>query len=183
MKIVVFAGSNSEKSINLKLATYASSFFKDDSIKILRISDYETPLYSPEREKQNGIPELIEQFASEISQSDLIILSLAEHNGSYSAAFKNLYDWISRIPNRKVWDGKPMLLLSTSPGGRGGAGVMKAALERFPRDGAQVAAHFSLPSFNDNFDSEQNRLTNDSLIIELREVISKVMLFVKTLNR
>jgi NAD(P)H-dependent FMN reductase len=55
--------------------------------------------------------------------------------------------------NQKVWNDKPMLLLSTSPGPRGGATVMEAAKATFPRMGAKLVAHFSLPSFYDHFNS------------------------------
>ena len=48
-----------------------------------------------------------------------------------------------------------MILLSTSPGPRGGRGVMDAALDRFPRHSAEILGHFCLPNFNDNFDAVQ----------------------------
>jgi chromate reductase len=47
-----------------------------------------------------------------------------------------------------------MLLLSTSPGGRGGATVLEAAANTFPHLGGKVVATFSLPSFGDNFAAE-----------------------------
>tara|TARA_R110000737_G_scaffold193924_1_gene215152 strand:+ start:15551 stop:16090 length:540 start_codon:yes stop_codon:yes gene_type:complete len=178
MKILVFAGSNSDQSINMQLATYASTFFEGE-IEIIKISDYETPIYSPEREEKGGIPSLIHDFAQKISSCDLIILSLAEHNGSYSAGFKNLFDWVSRIPNRKVFDDKSMLLLSTSTGARAGAGVMAAALERFPRSGAEIIGNFSLPSFSENFDGVFKKITNDTLLSDFQKVVNEVKLFVK----
>ena len=44
-----------------------------------------------------------------------------------------------------------MLLMATSPGGRGGATVLEVAKNRFPYMGGNVVASFSLPSFNDHF--------------------------------
>ncbi len=78
------------------------------------------------------------------------MVSLAEHNGSYAAVFKNTLDWLSRV-NMKVWREKPMLLMATSPGGRGGASVLQAASAYFPFMGARITDTFSLPSFYDNF--------------------------------
>lgn len=173
MKILAFAGSNSEKSINFQLVNYASTFFGSDEVNLCKISHYETHLYSPEREKEFGIPERVIDFAKQISSADLILLSLAEHNGSYSAAFKNLYDWMSRIPNRKVFDGKPLILLSTSPGARGGASVMAAASDRFPRDGAELIGFFSLPSFFENFNETDFRIKNPLLYDEFYAMIEK----------
>jgi len=44
-----------------------------------------------------------------------------------------------------------MLLMATSPGGRGGANVLATAAGSFPHLGAEVIATFSLPSFHDHF--------------------------------
>jgi len=179
MKILVFAGSNSSKSINFEFAKYASSFFSEAEKKIIDLSVLDIPMFGVDFEENNGIPEVAQNFASDISACDLIILSLAEHNGSYTAAFKSLYDWTSRIPNRKVWDGKPMLLLSTSTGERGGKGVLATALDRFPRAGAEIAGKFFLPSFNDNFHIVSKKLTNDSLLTEFQKIIDEAKTFVK----
>lgn len=77
----------------------------------------------------------------------------------------------------KVFANTPILLLSTSPGGRGGASVMSIALERFPRHGASIPAHFSLPSFQDNFVNKE--LTNQELQTEL---MNQVKLFVSSIQ-
>ena len=66
-----------------------------------------------------------------------------------------------------------MLLLSTSPGGRGGKGVMDAALVRFPIHGAEIIEHFSLPKFNENFDDEQG-ITDPVLKAEFEQAVGKV---------
>lgn len=173
MKIVGFAGSNSHNSINKKLVQYTLSLFPSEATNLLDLNDYEVDLYRPDREKTDGIPGKIQELAEIISSSDLIVLSLAEHNGSYSAAFKNIYDWVSRIPNRKVFDGKPVLLMATAPGGRGGASVLNSAQNRFPRDGAEIIGTFSLPMFKENFDAEKLELLNQDKIGELRFIIDE----------
>jgi NAD(P)H-dependent FMN reductase len=93
---------------------------------------------------------------------------MAEHNGSYSTAFKNSIDWLSRIDN-KVWKNKPTLLMATSPGQRGGATVLQSALNSFPHLGANIIANFSLPSFNQIF--SKNGLTDDNLNNDLNKKI------------
>jgi NAD(P)H-dependent FMN reductase len=57
---------------------------------------------------------------------------------------------MSRIDG-KLWSDKPMLLMATSPGGRGGASVLEIAKGRFPYMGGNIVGEFSLPSFFDNF--------------------------------
>ena len=69
------------------------------------------PIYSEDLHRSSGIPEKALGFKREISNSDALVISLAEHNGSYTAAFKNVYDWISVI-EADVWCSKPILLLS-----------------------------------------------------------------------
>ena len=174
MKILVFAGSNSSQSINFQFANYASTFFNEANKTILNLAEFDLPVFGIDLEKEKGIPEDAYYFATKISESDLIILSLAEHNGSYTAAFKNLYDWISRIPNRKVFDDKPLLLLSTSPGERAGANVMAAALDRFPRNGANVMGYFSLPSFEESFDSANSEIRDNQLKLDFQSIIHEI---------
>ena len=58
MKILAFAGSNSSQSINKKLALYAAGLFENAGVETLDLNDYELPLYSIDREKEMGKPEL-----------------------------------------------------------------------------------------------------------------------------
>jgi NAD(P)H-dependent FMN reductase len=61
---------------------------------------------------------------------------------------------------------KPMLLMATSPGARGGASVLAIAKDRFPRHDAQIIADFSLPSFGVNF--SDGKLVNEEFDRELK---------------
>ena len=110
---------------------------------------------------------------AEIADADALLISFAEHNMSFTAAWKNLYDWCSRIET-KVYQGKPTVLLSTSPGGRGGANALEAALKSAPRFGADIRGSLSLPSFNDNFDTEAGMVSNPELDTQLKEVVASL---------
>ena len=150
-KIIAFGASSSKQSINKQLATFAANQFQNVSVEILDLNDYEMPIFSVDKEKENGIHPLAQEFYSKLGSADLIIISFAEHNGNYSSAFKNILDWTSRI-NAKTFQEKPMLLLATSPGARGGSSVLEIASKRFPFQGGMVKGSFSLPSFYENFD-------------------------------
>ena len=150
-KIIAFGASSSKQSINKQLATFAANQFQNVSVEILDLNDYEMPIFSVDKEKENGIHPLAQEFYSKLGSADLIIISFAEHNGNYSSAFKNILDWTSRI-NAKTFQEKPMLLLATSPGTRGGSSVLEIATKRFPFQGGNVKGSFSLPSFYENFD-------------------------------
>ncbi len=167
-RIIAFAGSNSKNSINQQLVTYTASLFKDAEVDILDLNDFDLPLYGIDLEQASGIPENAHKFFNLIKNSDGILLSLAEHNGSYTTVFKNLFDWMSRIES-KTFCGKPMLLMAASPGGRGGASVLEAAASRFPFHDAKIAAQFSLPTFGDNFNDE--RVVNEQLNNLLKECV------------
>lgn len=153
-KILAFAGSSSIHSINKKLAVYATSFMTNSTVTTIDLNDYEMPIFSVDKEMENGIHPLATAFKQLIEDHDGIVLSLAEHNGAYSAAFKNIFDWVSRIEG-PTWGDKPMLLMATSPGGRGGSSVLGMAASGFPFNGGVVVDTFSLPFFGKNFDVER----------------------------
>ena len=166
MKLIAFAASNSKQSINKQLAKYAASLLENADVEVLDLNDYELPLFSVDKEQELGQPELAKLFLSKLAESDAIIISFAEHNGTYSVAYKNLFDWCSRI-NKTVFQDKALLLLSTSPGPRGGATVLATAINSAPFFGGQVKASLAIPNFYDNFDVEQGVIKNESLKTEL----------------
>lgn len=173
MKLLAFAASSSSKSINQQLAAYAASLVDGADIELLDINDYEMPLFSQDREEQLGQPEQAQQFFAKLGEADAIIISFAEHNGSYTAAYKNLFDWTSRI-DMKVFQNKPMVMLATSPGPGGAATVLAAASGSAPYFAADVKATLSIPSFFDNFDMEAQALRNPELKAALVEALSKL---------
>ena len=130
-QIIAFAGSNSKQSINKQLASYAADLVSLAEVKHLDLNDFDLPIYSIDLENERGIPENAIKFLDIIKSADGIVLSLAEHNGAYASVFKNLFDWMSRIDG-KLWNETPMLLMATSPGGRGGSTVLEIAKGRFP---------------------------------------------------
>lgn len=170
-KIITIAGSNSQKSINKRLLEYTSSMLNDVELISIDLNDYVLPVYGVDFEVENGIPRAVKRLDELFSTADGFIISLAEHNGSYTAVFKNTIDWLSRV-NIKVWKEKPMLLMATSPGGRGGATVLEFASAYFPFMGANITNTFSLPSFYENFNNGE---INDAHLKE--DIHTKVKTF------
>ena len=107
IKILAFGGSNSRHSINRKLAHFIAGLFTGAEVNLLDLNDFEMPLFSVDRESH--FPAEATRFAQLIDQSDLLVISLAENNGSYSVAFKNIFDWVSRIKDRPVFNNKKIL--------------------------------------------------------------------------
>ena len=173
-KIVVLAASNSTTSINKRLAMHAAKVLQDEfkapvEIEVLDLNDYEIHIYSPEREAQ-GIPQLAQDFYDKLGAADGVILSLAEYNGSYTAAFKNIFDWSSRV-KMKIFQDRPVMLMATSMGGRGGMSVLAAAMDAFPHFGASITSNFNFGPFSEHFDTETDRLKTPELALELRDAI------------
>lgn len=174
-KILALGGSNSYDSINRKFAFYVASLFTDVEIVGYDLSTVDIPLYSKQLEEKIGLPEKVADFAKQIDEIDFIVLSLAENNGNFNAGFKNLMDWTSRIKGRKIFGQKPMLLLATSPGGRGGASVLELANKLFPFHGALIQDSFSLPKFDENFD-DQLGIKNPELLHQFNTIVQKINL-------
>lgn len=178
MKILAFAASSSSKSINKQLVTYAASQVKHEAgveIEVLDINDYEMPLFSEDKEAQLGQPQLAKDFYGKLGQADAIIISFAEHNGSYTAAYKNLFDWTSRL-DQKLFQHKAMVFLSASPGPGGAASVLTAATASAPYFAGVVKASLSIPNFYDNFDLEKQALTNPELQDKLASAMASLTL-------
>jgi len=174
MKVLAFAATSSSKSINKQLASYATSLLDGVETEILDINDYELPLFSEDKEHELGQPALAKQFLNKIAASDALVVSFAEHNGSYTAAYKNIFDWASRI-NPKVFQAKPMVMLSTSPGPGGASSVLATAVNSAPFFDGYVKASLSVPSFYENFDAENFVIRNDKLLSELEASMQQLL--------
>ena len=168
-KIITIGGSNSKNSINKILAEYTGELIKNTELIKIDLNDYQMPLFSVDVEAEKGYSKAVTDLNELFDKADGFIVSLAEHNGAYSAAFKNAFDWISRI-NGKVWRDKPLLLLATSPGARGGKTVLDIALGRFPYMGGVIVGSMSVPSFYDNF--KDGEIVNLELKSELFNLVS-----------
>ena len=167
--IVTIGGSNSKSSINKVLAEYVGSLVNNVELTNVDLNNFEMPLFSVDVEAQIERPQGVKALNEIIEKADGFVISLAEHNGAYSTAFKNAFDWLSRIDG-KVWKDKPMLLLATSPGARGGQTVLELAAGRFPYMGAQIIGSLSVPSFFENF--KEGKIVNTDLKSAIEKMVS-----------
>lgn len=171
-KVLAFAASNSKQSINKQLVTYAGRLMDDVDIEYLDLNHYELPLFSVDREAEmESKPELAQKFFNKIGAADGLLISYAEHNGSYTAAYKNIFDWMSRI-DMKVFQNKPMVLLATSPGPGGAKNVLAAAKTSAPYFAGQVKADLSVPGFFEVFDTDTQQFKDNEIRTQLKEAVS-----------
>ncbi len=167
MKILAFAASNNPHSINQQLALCVARLLPQAEVVTLQIDDYELPLYSEAREAELGVPAKITAFLQQIATADGLIVSFAEHNGTFTAAFKNLYDWASRS-QRHIFQRKPALFLSAAPGPGGAKSVLQAAIQAAPFMGAKLSGSLSVPNFHQVFDFQYQQVKDSSVFLQLQ---------------
>ncbi len=170
MKIVAFGASTSSKSINKTLAAHVAGMARDAEVELLDLNDFEMPIFSQDKEDEVGQPQAAKDFLARIKAADALIISFAEHNGSYTAGYKNLFDWASRI-EQKVFQNTPAIYLSTSPGKGGGSSVLAAARTSASFFGADVTAAIPVPSFYETFDSKTKEISDHSIRQQLQAAV------------
>lgn len=120
-KIAIIVGSIRKNSYSQSLANnlvellpegYEAEFIKIDHL----------PLYSQDFDSENT-PEQYKPFRDQVRDTDAVIFVTPEHNRSYPAALKNALDIGSRPYGQSVWNGKPALVVSQSPGNISGFGA------------------------------------------------------------
>ena len=168
MIIKAFAGSNSSTSINKQLVTYAASLLEEHEIEILDLDNYHIPTFDIDIEKNEGFSDEIKRFYQTLAESDVLLISLAEHNANVTAVFKSYMDWCSRI-NSKFLEGKKIVVMSTSPGGYGAKNALESGSKLLTKLGGELIESFSLTKFNDNF--IDGKISNEELNAELKTKI------------
>ncbi len=177
MRVLAIPATNSRNGLNRQIVGAAAKLLEsgelgvEATVDILDLNDFEMPIYSTERQNEGGFPEPAQRFLDRIGSADALIVSFAEHNGSYSVAWKNVFDWASRI-DLAVYQGRRMAMFSTAPGPRGGAGVLEHATLVAPFFGGDVVGSLAIPSFADNFDTSSGQLSDPELRTAFAEVVS-----------
>jgi len=172
-KILALSGSNNPNSINEKLMTAALKEIHSPQTQRITSPVLDVPLFSLQ-EEEKGLPKPIKLLFKEFAQADGFIVASPEHNGLPTAFLKNLIDWISRI-DQKFFGGKPVLLLSTSPGFNGGASHLRVLEKLLPIWGGNLTGSYSLGSFNHNFDPINHKITNKEEAAKFQGVIQNFL--------
>ncbi|SDX75312.1 NAD(P)H-dependent oxidoreductase [Flavobacterium degerlachei] len=173
-KIIAFTGSNNPNSINEKLVQSIIRKYPNQNIEFIDLKRFDVPIYSQDIE-QNGIPKPIKKLFQLFTEADAFIIASPEHNGLPSAFLKNTIDWLSRI-NQKFIDGKPVLLLSTSPGPTGGKTHLQILEKLVLQWGGLFVEQYSLGSFDQNFDKSGLVITNQQENIKLKKAMQALII-------
>lgn len=177
MNVLAFAASSHRQSINQKLVFAAADLLTTAVpgvvIDRLDLNDYDLPLFSEDCEKVLGQPEQAVDFCEKIARADALLIAFAEHNGTYTAAFKNIFDWASRV-KKQVFQDKPAVYFATSPGAGGAGSVLAQAVQSAPYFGAEVKASLSVPLFHSVFDSETGKFRDEGVHSQVAEAVNSL---------
>lgn len=178
MKVLAFAASNSRHSINRALVNFAIDRLLESAplnlqIETVDLNDFEMPIYSVDRENETGIPQLAHDFYNHIGEADALLISFAEYNGFVTSAWKNIFDWMSRI-DMKVWQSKPVVMLAATPGPRAGANVLESQAKLAPHFGARLCGQLGIGSWNTSWDVTENKLSRTEDIEALDNLLSLI---------
>ncbi len=120
-KIAIVVGSIRKESLSQSLANNMASLLPEGyKPEFIRIDDL--PLYSQDYDA-GDTPEQYKRFRDQVRDAIAVIFFTPEHNRSYPAALKNALDIGSRPYGQSVWNGKPALVVSQSPGNLSGFGA------------------------------------------------------------
>ncbi|MBI3805498.1 MAG: NAD(P)H-dependent oxidoreductase [Nitrospirae bacterium] len=155
MKILAFAASLRQGSYNRKLIKEAAALLRFHSDLVLDHADYrefEMPIFDGDLEERSGIPAGGREFIRRIQGADGLVIATPEYNGGIPGTLKNAIDWSSRNDPDPL-EGKPVLLLGTSPGRFGAVRGLWHTRVPFEAIGAYVYPEvFALPLAREAFD-------------------------------
>jgi NAD(P)H-dependent FMN reductase len=161
MKVLLFNGSSQSDGLNARALNQISQLLVDKHQVITdEVNNYVLPFYDESIDKHE-INTILSSLTSNMHVADLLIIAIPEFNGSYPAKFKNLYDWLSVITSmyfsKGAWMNKNIIVVSATPGKRGGQDVLAAAKSSFNYNGGKTVLTISLPEFSRNsiFTDEQ----------------------------
>ncbi len=170
-KILAFTGSNHSKSINRQVLKFALELLDKRSFEVTEIDlrDHEPVMLSLDYQKEKGLPKETMELYDLMQDFDGFIIASPEHNSSVPAFLKNITDWLSR-KELKFFKEKPVLLLSTSQGKRGGKTNLEVLESVYSRMfAAKITGTFSLPSFSENF--QDGKIINEEQLELLKKNI------------
>lgn len=180
MKVLAFAGSTRVDSYNKKLIREAAKIAREmgAEVTIIDLKDYPMPFYDADLEKE-GMPKNAKQFRDMILKSDAVIISSPQYNASIPGVLKNALDWASRDENGQESDeafaGKKIVIMSASPGKKGGAkGLVHLRAVLKDCGGEVLEKQVSIPSADQAFD-ERGTLIEIALKQQLEQAVFQLM--------
>jgi chromate reductase, NAD(P)H dehydrogenase (quinone) len=179
--IVVIVGSLRKESFTLKianaLARLAPAGLKLDVVTLNGVSFFNQDLEATP-------PADWVAFREKIQKSDGVIFVTPEYNRAIPGVLKNAIDVASRPYGKSSFLGKPMGIISNSPGPLGGVSAAKTLQNILPGISGPILGQpeIYLNGVGDAFD-DKGELTKDSLKTVLKQYIDAYAAFVERHHR
>ncbi len=127
IRLLFFAGSTREGSVNRKLASLAHHIAEANGIEavLADLKDYPMPLFNGDLEAKEGPPERARAFRALLHEYQGVFIASPEYNSSIAPLLKNTLDWVSRVREKgesglEVFKARVFAISSASPGYYGG---------------------------------------------------------------
>ena len=117
--IIGICGSLRKASVNQVVLNAAADYLQQQGARYQQGHFDQFPVYNQDIQNQ-GTPEAVVELGEQIAAADGIVIASPEYNYSIPGALKNALDWLSRLEHHG-FAGKPLAIISASPGGGGGA--------------------------------------------------------------
>ena len=180
IKVLGFAGSLRQGSYNKALLRSAADLVPDDMQ--LEIFDLEgIPPFNQDIEQ--NMPDKVKEFKMKIREADAILIATPEYNFSVPGVLKNAIDWASRPYGDNPFDGKPVAIMSASPGMLGGANAQFhlrqtcVFLNMYPINKPLVIVTFAQDKFDAN-----GKLVDDNTKKFLRGLLDNLVNWTRKLS-
>ncbi len=180
VKILAFAGSNRQSSVNKQLLSSAIHEAENQGAKVTRINleDFDLPIYSSEIEAESGLPEATTELSKLVLTHNALLIASPEYNGFMPPLLINLLTWVSRAPGgvpAVTFSGKPVAIMAASPGGLGGVRVIPRLRDYLTELGCLVLPGFViLPQAHTAFD-EAGTLQNELARTQLTDLTGRLI--------
>jgi len=187
-KILAFAGSARQDSVNKKLVKIAMAGAKAAGAEVtyLDFRDLPLPLYDEDLEAAEGLPANVVQLKSLMKAHQGFLIACPEYNSSITPLLKNAIDWASRPepnePSLACFKEKVAVLMSASPGGLGGLRGLVHVRSILGNIGVLVLPdQKAIGNAYQAFDENDN-LKDESQRIDIRQLGDKLATVVAKLN-
>src|ERR1700728_3048305 len=179
--IVVIVGSLRKESFTLKIAN-ALDILAPASLKLDVVTLHGISFFNQDLEA--APPADWTAFREKIQKSDGVIFVTPEYNRAISGVLKNAIDVASRPYGKSSFLGKPVGIVSNSPGPLGGVSAAKPLQNILPGISGPIMGQPEtyLNGVGDAFD-EKGNVTKESLKTVLQQYIDALAAFVEKQHR
>ena len=177
LTLAAIVGSLRAGSIHRQLFERAADLVAAD-VSLVEVSVGDVPFFNQDLEGPDA-PMPVTRLQSAIADADGVILFSPEYNGGVPAVTKNAVDWASRPRGEAALAGKPVMVVTATPGRHGGESGRTALAHTAGGAGGRVF-HPTLGMASITRRMEERQFTDPEAEAELRDALAEFVAFVRT---